>query len=163
MPLLYNGHWFLRVDNLEVRTTDDLADASERNAQERVILVREIAHLLDWTLSPEAREVFRADGTPSSLMLYLKRQIMFKCNRLLDNWNLYIDICDIDMNSMILSNEMSIEQASEQRHLHELDADRIRSIYVDAKREWSKEFRSYMITVALHQVFSERAAIIIYP
>jgi hypothetical protein len=79
MPLLYNGHWFLRVDNLEVRTTDDLADASERNEQERVVLVREIAHLLDWTHSPEARQVFGSDGAPSSLMLYLKRQIMFKC------------------------------------------------------------------------------------
>jgi hypothetical protein len=161
MPLLYNGHWFPRVDNLEVCTTNDLANTCERNERERVLVVREIAHLLDWTHSPEARQVFRPDGTPSSLMLYLKRQIMFKCNRLLDNWNLYIDLCDIDMNSMILSDEMSIEDASEQRHLHELDADRIRSIYVDAKREWSREFRSYMITVALQQVLSERAAGII--
>jgi hypothetical protein len=161
MPHLYNGYWYLIVDNLEVRGTDDLADACERNLEERIVLIRELTDLLDWTQSPEARQVFRTDGTPSSLMLYLKRQIMYKCNRLLDNWNLYIDLCDIDMNSMILSDEMSVEDASEQRNLHELDADRLRGIYVDAKREWSREFRSYMITVALHQAVMDRAAGII--
>jgi hypothetical protein len=158
MPHLFNGYWYIIVDNLEVRSTDDLAEAFARNAEERIILVRELTDLLDWTHSPEARQVFRADSTPSSLMLYLKRQIMFKCNRLLDNWNLYIDLCDIDMNSMILSDEMSVENASEQRYLHELDADRLRDMYVDAKREWSREFRSYMITVALHQAVLDRAA-----
>ena len=30
---------------------------------------------------------------------------MFKFNRLLDNWDLYMDLSDIDMSSMILSNE----------------------------------------------------------
>jgi hypothetical protein len=135
MPHLYSGYWHLIVDNLEVRSTDDLADTCERNAEERTVLIRELTDLLDWTRSPEACQVFRADGTTSSLMLYLKRQIMYKCNRLLDNWNLYIGLCDIDMNSMILSDEMSVEHATEQRLLHELDADRLRSIYVDAKRE----------------------------
>jgi hypothetical protein len=89
MPHLYNGYWYLIVDNLEVRSTDDLADACERTLEERNVLIRELTDLLDWTQSPEARQVFRADGTPSSLMLYLIPQIMYKCNRLLDNWNLY--------------------------------------------------------------------------
>lgn len=65
------------------------------------------------------------------------------------------------MNSMILSDEMRVEDASEQRDLHELDADRLRGIYVDVKREWSREFRSCMITVALHQAVMDRAAGII--
>lgn len=113
MPHLYNGYWSLIVDNLEVRSTDDLAEACERNVEERTVLIRELTDLLGWTQSPEARQVFRADGSPSSLMLYLKRQVMYKCNRLLDSWNLYIDLCDIDMNSMILSDEMSVEHATE--------------------------------------------------
>ena len=94
-------------------------------------------------------------------MLYLKRQIMFKCNRLLDNWNLYIDLSDVDMNTMILADEMSVEDAAQHRHAHELDADRLRDIYVNAKREWSREFRSYMITDALYQTFVEGTAGII--
>ena len=155
---LHNGRLFLVVDGLETPSNNAVADACERNEQERTVLVRELHDLLDWTESPEARQVFREDGTPNSMMLYLKRQIMFKCNRLLDNWNLYIDLCDIDMNTEILAGEMSIDEASEQRHLHELDADRLRATYVNAKREWSREFRSYMITATLYQAVLDRAA-----
>ena len=149
------------MEGLEIHSTNDLVDACGRNEHERIVLVREIVGLLNWTQTPEACQVFRSDGSPNSLMLYLKRQIMFKCNRLLDNWNLYIDLSDVDMNTMILADEMSVEDAAQHRHAHELDADRLRDIYVNAKREWSREFRSYMITDALYQTFVEGTAGII--
>lgn len=157
MPRLHNGHWFLTVEGLEIHSTNDLADACERNEQERIVLVRELVDLLNWSQTPEACQIFRPDGTPNSLMLYIKRQIMFKCNRLLGNWNLHIDLSDVDMNTLILADEMSVEEASQHRHAHELDADRLSDIYVNAKREWSREFRSYMITDALYQTFVDGA------
>ena len=83
---------------------------------------------------------------------------MFKFNRLLDNWNLYMDLSDVRMSSMMLSNELRPQDASQQRHLNELDADELRTIYVEAKREWSKEFRSHLVFVTLWRAAMIRSA-----
>lgn len=154
----YSSHWDPRNQEPEIPSADELAEALERNEEERVDLAREILNLLDRTNSSEARQIFRADGTPNSQMLYLKRQVMFKFNRLLDNWNLYMDLSDVDMSSMILSNELGVEDASQQRHMNELEADSLRDIYVEAKREWSKQFRSHLILVTLWRADMSRSA-----
>ncbi|KAH0287959.1 hypothetical protein M436DRAFT_81501 [Aureobasidium namibiae CBS 147.97] len=158
MSHLYSSRWNPRYQEPEIPSADELADALERNEEERGDLVREILYLLDRTNSPEACQIFRADGTPNSQMLYLKRQVMFKFNRLLDSWNLYMDLTDINISSMILSNELGVEDASQQRHLHELYADKLRDIYVEAKREWTKEFRSHLTLVTLWRTLLSRSA-----
>lgn len=158
MSHLYSSCWDPRFPEPEIPSADELAEALERNEEERTDLAREIVHLLDRTNSSEARRIFRADGTPNSQMLYLKRQVMFKFNRLLDSWNLYVDLSDVNMSSMILSNEMGVEQASQQRRLNELESDSLRDIYVEAKREWSKEFRSHLFLVALWRTALSRSA-----
>lgn len=160
MSHLYSSHWDPRTRDPEIPSADELADSLERNEEDRIDLMREILYLLDRTNSSEARRVFRADGTPNSQMLYLKRQVMFKFNRLLDNWNLYMDLSDIKMSIMILSNELSVEDASQQRYSYELYADSLRDVYVDAKREWSKEVRSHLFLDTLwRQALSHSAGI----
>ncbi|KAG9699004.1 hypothetical protein KCU95_g3075, partial [Aureobasidium melanogenum] len=93
----------------------------------------------------EARQIFNSDRTVNSLMLCLKREVLSKLNKLVDNWNVYINLCEIDMNLKMTNGDMTIEEASQRRDNNELHADRLRDLYVWARREWAKELRSHAI------------------
>ena len=73
MSRLYRSRWDPRNQEPEIPSADELAEALERNEEERVDLARDLLYLLDRSNSPEARRIWRADGTPNSQMLYFKR------------------------------------------------------------------------------------------
>lgn len=142
---------FPRVEGLDFLSTEDLEEAFEMIEEEKFWLIREYDDLIDRMETAEARRIFHPDHTVNWLMLYLKREVMSNINQLLDNWNVFIDLCEIEMSGKIIMGEMSIEQAAQARDIDELYADRLRDLYILAKREWAREFRSYSIILTWQQ------------
>ncbi|KAG9854255.1 hypothetical protein KCU98_g2662, partial [Aureobasidium melanogenum] len=145
MPHLYHHKFFPRVEGLEFLSRDDLEEALMMNEDDQCWLIREYGELNNRMDTPEARQIFNSDHTVSSLMLCLKREVLSKINQLVDNWNVCIDLCEIDMSIKITRGDMTIGQASQKRDNNELYAERLQDFYIWAKREWARESRSYII------------------
>ncbi|KAG9569840.1 hypothetical protein KCU71_g1862, partial [Aureobasidium melanogenum] len=161
MPHLYHDNFFPRVEGLEFSSSDDLEEAFIMNKDEQCWLIREYRELNTRMHIPEARQIFNSDHTVNSLTLCLKREVLSKINQLVDNWNVYIDLCEIDMSMKITRGDMTIEQASQKRNNNELYADRLRDFYVRAKREWARELRSYIIILTWQRAILNTTAGII--
>ncbi|KAH0365227.1 hypothetical protein KCU65_g6239, partial [Aureobasidium melanogenum] len=145
MPNLYHDNFFPRVEGVGSLSTDFLEEAFILNGDEQYWLFREYHELNNRMDTPEARRIFNSDHTANTLMLCLKREVLSKINQLVDNWNVYIDLTEIDMSMKITRGEMTTEQASQKREINESHANRLRNLYVWAKREWARELRSYVI------------------
>ncbi|KAG9512457.1 hypothetical protein KCU99_g4981, partial [Aureobasidium melanogenum] len=109
MPHLYHDNFFPRVEGLEFLSSDDLEEAFIMNEDEQCWLIRGYRELNTRMHIPEARQIFNSDQTVNSLTLCLKREVLSKINQLVDNWNLYIDLCEIDMSMKITRGDMTIE------------------------------------------------------
>ncbi|CAD0097404.1 unnamed protein product [Aureobasidium mustum] len=161
MPHQYNQNMFPRVEGLDFLSSEDVDEAFEIIEEEKFWLIREYYDLINRMETTEARRVFNPDHTVNWLMLYLTREVMSNINQLIDNWNVFIDLREIEMSGKIIMSEMSIEQAAEARDIDELYADRLRDLYTLAKREWAREFRSYMIILTWQQaIFNATAGIV---
>lgn len=112
MPNIYHDTIFPRVEGLDFLSSDDLEAAFIMNEHEHSWLIREYGELTNRMDLPEARQIFNSDRTVNSLMLCLKREVLSKFNQLVDNWNVYINLCEIDMSLKITSSDVTTEEAS---------------------------------------------------
>ncbi|THW08288.1 hypothetical protein D6D25_07951, partial [Aureobasidium pullulans] len=81
-------------------------------------------------LAPPLRHITR--------VLRLRRQLLSDLDQLLDNWNVYMDLRDVEMHVEVFWGDMAVQDAAEERYRHESHANRIRGLYIQAKRDWSE-------------------------
>ncbi|TIA55068.1 hypothetical protein D6C77_07504 [Aureobasidium pullulans] len=128
MPHSYDDGGFLPViDGLNINNLQDLERAL-------LIITAEIeAHEEAGArpdLAPPLRHITR--------VLRLRRQLLSDLDRLLDNWNVYMDLRDVEMHVEVFWGDVAVQDAAEERYRHESHANRIRGLYIQAKRDWSE-------------------------
>lgn len=142
MPHSYDDGGFLPViDGLNINNLQDLERAFDRNEEEgQQISTR----LLIITAEIEAHEEAgaRPDLAPPlrhiTRVLRLRRQLLSDLDRLLDNWNVYMDLRDVEMHVEVFWGDMAVQDAAEERYRHECHANRIRGLHIQAERDWSE-------------------------
>jgi len=142
MPHSYDDGGFLPVtEGLNINNLQDLERAFDRNDEEgQQISTR----LLTITAEIEALEEAgaRPDLAPPlrhiTRVLHFRRQLLSDLDQLLDNWNVYMDLRDVEMHVEVFWSDMDVQDAAEERYRHERHANRIRGLYIQAKRDWSE-------------------------
>ncbi|KAH0038767.1 hypothetical protein KCU78_g1430, partial [Aureobasidium melanogenum] len=154
MPHLCHDKFFPRGEGLEFLSRDDLEEAFIMNEDEQFWLIREYGEPNNRIDSPEARQIFNSDHTVNPSMLCLKREILSKINQLVDNWNVYIDLCEFDMSMEMSRGDMTIEQASQRRHNNELDSDQLMQNVHEPPEEYHRilnQFRAWRNWSPIHE------------
>ncbi|THY24007.1 hypothetical protein D6D01_05763 [Aureobasidium pullulans] len=142
MPHSYDDGGFLPgTENLNINNLQDLERAFDRNDEEGQQISTKLL-----TISAEIEALEEASARPDlapplrhiSRVLRLRRQLLSDLDQLLDNWNVYMDLRDVEMHVEVFWGDMDVQDAADERYRHECHANRIRGLYVQAKRDWSE-------------------------